>query len=179
MVYPALIPLMLTSRLRVVDRTAAPHRFKRTRPFRRKTKSGFCGCAIIFQTQSTRQTVVSTSHTLRGTSVCDAVCLVLNDWWINGDLVLGWMPTGWGYDTRSGGGGGKTCIKTGAGILYFSRISSLSRRECPSILLLKVSLTSCGSAISPHIKILVGSTVSIDTGLLTLQITDVNFVYGL
>ena len=30
-----------------------PRRFKRTRPFRRKTKSGFCGCAFTFQTQST------------------------------------------------------------------------------------------------------------------------------
>jgi len=28
-------------------------RFKCTRPFRRKTKSGFCACAITFQTQST------------------------------------------------------------------------------------------------------------------------------
>jgi hypothetical protein len=28
-------------------------RFKWTRPFRRKTKSGFCVCAITFQTQST------------------------------------------------------------------------------------------------------------------------------
>jgi len=27
-----------------------PHRFKWTRPFRRKTKSGFCVCAITFQT---------------------------------------------------------------------------------------------------------------------------------
>jgi hypothetical protein len=27
-------------------------RFKWTRPFRRKTKSGFCACAITFQTQS-------------------------------------------------------------------------------------------------------------------------------
>ena len=26
--------------------------FKRTRPFRQKTKSGFCACAITFQTQS-------------------------------------------------------------------------------------------------------------------------------
>jgi len=26
-----------------------PHRFKWTRPFRRKTKSGFCACAITFQ----------------------------------------------------------------------------------------------------------------------------------
>ena len=30
-----------------------PRRFKWTHPFRRKTKSGFCACAIIFQTQST------------------------------------------------------------------------------------------------------------------------------
>jgi hypothetical protein len=30
-----------------------PRRFKWTHPFRRKTKSGFCACAITFQTQST------------------------------------------------------------------------------------------------------------------------------
>ena len=30
-----------------------PRRFKWTRPFRRKTKSDFCACAITFQTQST------------------------------------------------------------------------------------------------------------------------------
>jgi hypothetical protein len=30
-----------------------PRRFKWTRPFRRKTKSGFYACAITFQTQST------------------------------------------------------------------------------------------------------------------------------
>jgi hypothetical protein len=29
-----------------------PRRFKWTRPFRRKTKFGFCSCAITFQTQS-------------------------------------------------------------------------------------------------------------------------------
>jgi hypothetical protein len=29
-----------------------PRRFKWTRPFRRKTKSGFCACAITFRTQS-------------------------------------------------------------------------------------------------------------------------------
>ena len=32
-----------------------PSRFKLTSPFRRKTKSGFCACAIMFQTQSTTQ----------------------------------------------------------------------------------------------------------------------------
>jgi hypothetical protein len=31
-----------------------PHQFKWTRPFCRKTKSGFCVCAITFQTQSTK-----------------------------------------------------------------------------------------------------------------------------
>ena len=30
-----------------------PRRFKWTRPFRRKKKTGFCACAITFQTQST------------------------------------------------------------------------------------------------------------------------------
>ena len=30
-----------------------PRRFKKTRPFRRNIKSGFCACAITFQTQST------------------------------------------------------------------------------------------------------------------------------
>jgi len=31
----------------------SPRRFKWTRPFRRKTKSGFCACAITFQLAST------------------------------------------------------------------------------------------------------------------------------
>ena len=31
-----------------------PRRFKLTRPFRRKTKSGFCACDITFQKQSTK-----------------------------------------------------------------------------------------------------------------------------
>jgi hypothetical protein len=32
-----------------------PRRFKWTRPFRRKTKSGFCACAITFQLASTNE----------------------------------------------------------------------------------------------------------------------------
>ena len=36
-----------------------PRRFKWTRPFRRKTKSGFCACAITFQTQPTAVIVLS------------------------------------------------------------------------------------------------------------------------
>jgi len=47
---------MRTPRLPVVDWTYAPCRFKLTSPFRRKTKSGFCACAITFRTQSTRRT---------------------------------------------------------------------------------------------------------------------------
>jgi len=39
-------------------------RFKWTRPFRRKTKSGFCACAITFQTQSTE--TVSLHNNLKG-----------------------------------------------------------------------------------------------------------------
>jgi len=54
MVYPALLLLMRTPRLPVVDWTDAPPcRFKWTRPFRRKTKSGFSVCAIWLQTQCT------------------------------------------------------------------------------------------------------------------------------
>jgi hypothetical protein len=41
-----------------------PHRFKWTHPFRRKTKSGFCACAITFQTQSTTKCVVTNWHKL-------------------------------------------------------------------------------------------------------------------
>jgi hypothetical protein len=41
-----------------------PRRFKWTRPFRLKTKSGFCACAITFQTQST------TTELLRGGDHC-------------------------------------------------------------------------------------------------------------
>jgi hypothetical protein len=36
-----------------------PRRFKLTRPFRRKTKSGFCACAITFQLASTVQSSAS------------------------------------------------------------------------------------------------------------------------
>ena len=43
-----------------------PRRFKRTRPFRRKTKFGFCACAITFQTQSTslRRNQSTLSHAI-------------------------------------------------------------------------------------------------------------------
>ena len=37
----------------------SPRRFKWTRPFRQKTKSGFCACAITFQTQSSSLSLLS------------------------------------------------------------------------------------------------------------------------
>jgi len=49
-----------------------PRRFKWTRPFRRKTKSGFCPCAITFQTQSTVSEYVFTLNTAR--SLTPALC---------------------------------------------------------------------------------------------------------
>jgi len=42
-----------------------PRRFKWTRPFRRKTKSGFCACAITFQTQSAMQDLLSSRRPFR------------------------------------------------------------------------------------------------------------------
>ena len=53
MVYPALLPLMRTPRAASSRLNWRPCRFKWTRPFRRKTKSGFCACAITFRTQYT------------------------------------------------------------------------------------------------------------------------------
>jgi hypothetical protein len=64
MVYPALLPLMGTPRLPVVEWTDATRPFQLTRPFRRKTKSDFCTCAITFQTQSN-----TTTHPSQNTSV--------------------------------------------------------------------------------------------------------------
>ena len=44
-----------TPRLPVVDWTDPPRRLKWTRPFRRKTNSGFCACAVTFRVGSTLQ----------------------------------------------------------------------------------------------------------------------------
>ena len=60
-----------------------PRWFKRTRPFRRKTKSGFCVCAIAFQTQSTASNFtflfLDGNDDINFTSgtVC---CLNVNEW---------------------------------------------------------------------------------------------------
>ena len=39
-----------------------PRRFKRTRPFRGKTKSGFCACAITFRTSYTMISIPQNNH---------------------------------------------------------------------------------------------------------------------
>jgi len=44
-------------------------RFKWTRPFRRKTKSGFCACAITFQKQSTTRS----SSQIRGSKLRETI----------------------------------------------------------------------------------------------------------
>jgi hypothetical protein len=46
-----------------------PHRFKWTRPFRRKTNSCFCACAVTFQTQS-----IHSLYNTRKHGVCLVVC---------------------------------------------------------------------------------------------------------
>ena len=50
---PALLPLMRTLRLPVVDWIDAPADLNGLVPYAEKTKSGFCACVITFQTQST------------------------------------------------------------------------------------------------------------------------------
>jgi len=52
-----------------------PRRFKWTRPFRRKTKSCFCACAVTFQTQSTILSWYSPIFVKASYSLEDFVCL--------------------------------------------------------------------------------------------------------
>jgi hypothetical protein len=58
---------MCTARLPVVDWTDHPLRFKWTRPSHRKTKSGFCTCAITFQTRSTKTVNTGNNYILSAT----------------------------------------------------------------------------------------------------------------
>ena len=44
-----------------------PCRFKWTRPFRQKTISGYCACAITFQTQSTKLDITTVGCEVDGT----------------------------------------------------------------------------------------------------------------
>ena len=55
-----------------------PHRFKCTRPFRRKTKSGFCACAITFQTRSTCNRRLFPNRTVR--KVDPFIGMLLRPW---------------------------------------------------------------------------------------------------
>jgi hypothetical protein len=61
-----------------------PRRFKWTRPFRRKTKSGFCACAITFQTQSTAGR----------TQKYGSQCLVHKQYEVIIRLIMIMLPTG-------------------------------------------------------------------------------------
>ena len=60
-----------------------PCRFKWTRPFRRKTKSGFCACAITFQIQSTSHhvTTLSISRSSSNLSPPRFIFSAGNVWW--------------------------------------------------------------------------------------------------
>jgi len=65
-----------------------PRRFKWTRPFRRKTKSGFCACAITFQIQSTNpgfQVVQANIFRTVAYDACESSA-------INGSILLFWSP---------------------------------------------------------------------------------------
>ena len=58
-----------------------PRLFKWTRPFRRKTKSSFCACAITFQTQSTNPSLETS-----GSVLCSGTAALL--YWFFIDTVI-------------------------------------------------------------------------------------------
>jgi len=62
-----------------------PRRFKWIRPFRRKTKSGFCACAITFQKHSTYASLTpySEAHLPRICGIRFIIFIVLSGstWW--------------------------------------------------------------------------------------------------
>ena len=62
MVYPALLHADAHISAAISRLNWSPPRFKWTRLFRRKTKSGFCSCAITFQTQSTTSVMAKSSR---------------------------------------------------------------------------------------------------------------------
>jgi hypothetical protein len=83
--------LHTTSKLRVSSITTAdahtsatssrlnrrPRRFKWPLPFRQKTKSGFCACAITFQLDSTTETGLMKCFMVHGVSTCTSVSVSL------------------------------------------------------------------------------------------------------
>jgi hypothetical protein len=69
-----------------------PHRFKRTRPFCRKTKSGFCACVFTFQTHSTCVSVAIASSYFAGNNcqtVSQKFCISLGLWRTRNDKLKG------------------------------------------------------------------------------------------
>jgi hypothetical protein len=78
-----------------------PRRFKWTRPFRRKTKSGFCACAVTVQTQSASEVTFlppqcqvplswnsGSNHIVQRTfKVLRCVCMYLVIWHLTSDLI--------------------------------------------------------------------------------------------
>jgi len=67
-----------------------PCRFKSTRTFRRKTKSGFCTCAITFRTQ-----FITTDHQERKQVYLQHVTPLLLPVAIVEELELVWVCCGW------------------------------------------------------------------------------------
>ena len=70
-----------------------PRRFKWTRPFRRKTKSAFCACAITFQTQSKTWNPVL-KEVFWGAKLCKTIVFVKQIRWgffLSIVAVAGWL----------------------------------------------------------------------------------------
>jgi hypothetical protein len=91
-----------------------PCRFKWTRPFRQKTKSGFCACAIIFQMQST------------STSPCTIVTCAVVAWCV---LYLSLQGSHGICGGQSGAGTGSGCL------LWFSPVLVISTTTAHSYFL--------------------------------------------
>jgi hypothetical protein len=94
MVYPALLPLptdplssTASTRLNWLLR-----RFKWTRPFPWKTKSGFCACAFTFQTRSTFYVVPENGRLYRWDFYAMGLrcyCVRQAEWWTSWRVVAG------------------------------------------------------------------------------------------
>jgi len=54
-----------------------PRRFKWARPYSRKTKSGFCACAITFQMQSTKCAI---TFQMQSTNAINSLALACGNW---------------------------------------------------------------------------------------------------
>ena len=86
--------------------------FKWTFPFTRKTKSGFCACAITFQTQSTsRPIVVHVSYLLISVFSCTR------------DIILFWVAFVWaGFWPQLRDVQSRACIEFGLNLFVISQL---------------------------------------------------------